>query len=84
MIPGAGPMESGFSLSTPCPPSDHSVEPGAEAQSLSSLPLGALAQSCVPECSPVISTKGRGYVSSVSTHSCPDFRVHACLKSGAP
>lgn len=39
-----------------------SVEPVTETQTLRILSLGALAQSCVPECSPMISTEGRGYV----------------------
>ena len=61
MIPGAGPMESGFSLSAPWPQviTVWSLE---LRLSLHSLSLGDLAQSCVPECSPVIHTEGRGYV----------------------
>lgn len=38
------------------------MEPVTETQTLRILSLGALAQSFVPECSPMISTEGRGYV----------------------
>ena len=83
MIPSAGPMESGFSLSAPWPPSDHSVEPGTETQ-LAQPVFRGFGTELYARVQPRDLHRGQGLcLSSVSTHSCTDFRVHACLKSGA-